>query len=62
VEKTILALKELEGRTIPVIVGGTAYRSTDDLWRRQGADGYAPDFGAALALAEDLLSRSQGDA
>ncbi|UCC13738.1 MAG: cobalamin-dependent protein [Gammaproteobacteria bacterium] len=59
VEKTILALKELENRTIPVIVGGTAYQSTGDLWRRQGADAYAADFGSALEMAENLLSGTE---
>lgn len=36
-----------------VLVGGAALRDTGDLWRRLGADAYAPDLDAAVSAARD---------
>jgi methanogenic corrinoid protein MtbC1 len=58
VEKTIMAVKALEGRRIPVMVGGLAYLGTGDLWQRQGADGHAGSFEEALELAVRLAEPS----
>ncbi len=57
VEQTISAVRKLEGRQIPVMVGGLAYENTGDLWRRQGADGHAREFGEAVRLAGQLAAR-----
>ncbi len=45
------------GRT-PIVVGGGAFRSVEDLWRIVGADGFAKDAMSALRVAEQLVSRS----
>lgn len=58
VEKTIAAVKQLEDRRIPVMVGGLAYLGTGDLWQRQGADGHAGSFEDALELAVRLAERT----
>jgi len=57
VEKTIAATKELEGRHIPLMVGGLAYQGTGDLWSRQGADGHASTFAEALDQALRIAHR-----
>ncbi|KPK60058.1 MAG: hypothetical protein AMJ59_08120 [Gammaproteobacteria bacterium SG8_31] len=61
VEKTIAAVRQLDGRCIPVMVGGLAYHGTGELWRRQGADGHASTFEAALELASRIASRSDAN-
>ena len=38
----------------PLVVGGAAYRVDAELWRSVGADLYAPDARAAVALVRDL--------
>jgi methanogenic corrinoid protein MtbC1 len=41
---------------VPILVGGYPFRVVHDLWKRVGADGYAPDAEAAVALAERLVA------
>lgn len=38
-----------------VIVGGYPFNTANDLWKRVGADGYAPDAGEAIDLANRLV-------
>ena len=45
------------GKAIPIVVGGSAFRSVDDLWRIVGADGFAKDATSALRIADELVSR-----
>ena len=56
VTRTIASIRQLDGRRIPVIVGGLAYEGTGDLWRRQGAAGYAREFGEAVRLAASIAA------
>lgn len=44
-----------EGPGIKVLVGGYPFNVSHDLWRRVGADGYAPDAAQALAVAGTLI-------
>jgi len=60
VEKTISAVRELEGRRIPVMVGGLAYEDAGELWRRQGADGHAKSFEEALRVARRIATAEAG--
>lgn len=60
VEQTISAVRKLEGRRIPIMVGGLAYEDTGDLWRRQGADGHARLFEEAVSLADRIAAESPG--
>ncbi|MGC9400222.1 MAG: cobalamin B12-binding domain-containing protein [Anaerolineae bacterium] len=41
-----------EDRRPSILVGGLPFNTSPDLWRKVGADGYAPDAQAAIALAE----------
>jgi methanogenic corrinoid protein MtbC1 len=60
----ITALRELiaevkasdYGESIPVMVGGRPFNLIPELWKKVGADGYAPDALAALGTAERLLA------
>jgi methanogenic corrinoid protein MtbC1 len=57
------ALEELIGKIrsdpsldgLKLIVGGRLFNIDPELWRKVGADGYAPDAKAAVALAQRLL-------
>jgi methanogenic corrinoid protein MtbC1 len=40
---------------VPILVGGYPFRLAPDLWHTVGADGFAPDAEAAVALANHLL-------
>jgi methanogenic corrinoid protein MtbC1 len=44
--------------SIPIVVGGGAFRSVEDLWKVVGADGFAKDAMSALRVAEQLVSKS----
>ena len=43
------------GRGVRILVGGRPFNVAANLWRRVGADGYAPDAQAAINVAEKLL-------
>ncbi len=42
--------------TIPILVGGTAYNTVDDLWQVVGADGMASDAASGFEVGERLVS------
>ena len=42
---------------VKVLVGGRPFNVDPDLWNKVGADGYAPDARAAVALAEELVPK-----
>lgn len=54
VAEAIAAVRRIEGRQVHVMVGGLAFDDAPDIWRRLGADGYAPDAPAAVKLAASL--------
>ena len=41
--------------SLRVLVGGAAFDGREELWRRSGADGYAPDPAAAVVRGAELL-------
>jgi len=55
VAEAIAAVRRLEGRDVRVMVGGLAFIDAPDVWRKLGADGYAPDARSAVALGTELL-------
>lgn len=57
VERLIAQVRSSEaGQSIKVMVGGYPFNVDTELWRAVGADGHAPDGGAALDLAARLLN------
>lgn len=55
VKRTIGAIREAMGsNTPPIVVGGNAFRGSDDLWRQVGADYYAPNATAAVEMLRPL--------
>lgn len=53
--EAIAAVRRLEGRTVRVMVGGLAFVDAPDLWRKLGADGYAPDALTAVKRGAELV-------
>lgn len=49
----IRSIRELDG--LKIIVGGMPFNIDGDLWKKVGADGYAPDAGTALEVAAQLV-------
>ncbi|GGF65083.1 hypothetical protein GCM10010912_07620 [Paenibacillus albidus] len=45
-------------KDIKVLVGGMPFNIEKELWRKVGADGYAPDAKGATEVADKLLSRA----
>ena len=45
----------LEG--VPVLVGGSAFNRSPDLWRKVGAEGHGSDARVAVGLARKLVAR-----
>ena len=54
--EAVAAVKRLEGRPVRVMVGGMAFNDAPEIWRKLGADGYAPDAQAAVALGAKLVA------
>jgi methanogenic corrinoid protein MtbC1 len=55
VRSTITSIRETLGpATPPIVVGGNAFREGDDLWKRVGADLYAPDASTAVTMLREL--------
>jgi len=55
VRKTIASIREALGsQTPPIAVGGNAFRGGDELWKKVGADLYAPDASEAAVLLREL--------
>ncbi len=48
------------GREIKILVGGAAFEDQPDLWRRCGADGYAPCAASAVELGGQLVGLDAG--
>lgn len=42
-------------RSIQILVGGHAFSQAPELWRKLGADGFAPDAASAIRVARDLV-------
>lgn len=61
----VATIKEATGGSIPVLIGGAAFLSSEGLWTRTGADAYAPDAGKAVAIAmglcEEFAVRRSGE-
>jgi MerR family transcriptional regulator, light-induced transcriptional regulator len=55
IDEAIAAVRRLEGRTVRVMVGGLAFSDAPELWRKLGADGYAPDARSAVQLGAELV-------
>jgi len=56
VESLIQAIREANLPTYPyILVGGYPFNVSSKLWKHVGADGYAPDAEAAIALANDFV-------
>lgn len=54
--EVVAALKaDVETSLVRIMVGGNAFNGMQELWRALGADGYAPDAGAALDVASSWL-------
>jgi methanogenic corrinoid protein MtbC1 len=49
------------GERVKILVGGYPFNLASDLWKRVGADGYAPDAPSAVALANRLLEGNGHD-
>jgi hypothetical protein len=54
VRRLIAAAHALPGRTVRVILGGSAFRGDPGVYKELGAAGVALDVRAALRLAETL--------
>lgn len=50
-----IKLHELD-RNTKIMVGGYPFNASSDLWKKIGADGFAPNAKSALKIAEDLVS------
>jgi methylmalonyl-CoA mutase cobalamin-binding domain/chain len=60
VVEAIHALRtDSNGRKVPIVVGGYPFQIASDLWRRLGADGFAPDAAAAVELAARLVANNR---
>ncbi len=58
VSDLIAALRQTGwGRQVRVLVGGYPFNMDVELWRRVGADGYAPNAQQAVQVAERMLGR-----
>lgn len=47
------------GRETRILVGGGAFRSSDDLWKEIGADAFGTDLRSAVAAAQSLFETSK---
>lgn len=55
VAEGIAAVRRIEGRAVRIMVGGLAFDDAPEIWRKLGADGYAPDARSAVRLGAELL-------
>ncbi|MDZ7315677.1 MAG: cobalamin-dependent protein [candidate division KSB1 bacterium] len=53
----IRQLRESRLADVPVLVGGYPFNISQNLWRKVGADGWAPDAERAVAAAEQVICR-----
>ena len=54
VRRLIAQAKAVPGRNLRIILGGSAFRATPELYKELGADGVALDVKAALRLCDSL--------
>ncbi len=55
-EQVVRAVRATPGlERVRVLVGGNPFNAAPELWRQVGADGWAPDAGSAVILAETLV-------
>ena len=55
VRQTIRAIRERSDRNVKIMVGGAAFDEAPEVWRKVGADGYAPTINAALEVGARLV-------
>ncbi|MDZ7370540.1 MAG: cobalamin-dependent protein [candidate division KSB1 bacterium] len=53
----IRQLRESRLSDVPVLVGGYPFNLSPELWRKVGADGWAPDAESAVTVAEQVICR-----
>ena len=57
VERVIADIRDAEGvRPAKIMVGGYPFNIVPELWRRIGADAWAPDAAQAITVADRLLA------
>jgi methanogenic corrinoid protein MtbC1 len=57
VERVIADIRHAQGvRPAKIMVGGYPFNIAPELWRRIGADAWAPDAAQAIAVADRLLA------
>jgi len=54
-QATIDAIRSSRGDEAKILVGGHVFADAPELWKSLGADGYAPDAGAAVETGGDLV-------
>lgn len=57
VRKLIAVLKNETAGDLKILVGGYPFNVSPDLWRRMGADGYAPNAMLAVRVASEIIER-----
>ncbi len=58
VEKVISVVRKTNNiKDLKIVVGGRAFMIDQELWRKIGADGYAPDARAALDIVKELFRK-----
>jgi methanogenic corrinoid protein MtbC1 len=55
VPRVAQAIRAIRALNVPVLVGGSAFNRTADLWRRVGASAYGPDPRTGTVLARRLV-------
>lgn len=56
VAEAISAIRRIEERKVRIMVGGLAFIDAPDIWRKLGADGYAPDAPSAVSLGAEWFA------
>jgi methanogenic corrinoid protein MtbC1 len=57
IQQTVAGIRGLEDSKLKIIVGGPAFLSAPELWRKLGADGYAAGIDDAEPLASSLTEK-----
>ncbi|MDQ5852296.1 MAG: cobalamin-dependent protein [Chloroflexota bacterium] len=60
VAEVIAVVRSSEARHVRILVGGYPFNRAPDLWKKIGADGYAPDASSAIAVANELAGLPGG--
>ncbi|MFU8896480.1 MAG: B12-binding domain-containing protein [Gammaproteobacteria bacterium] len=56
VAEAISAIRRIEDRKVRIMVGGLAFDDAPEVWRKLGADGYAPDALSAVSLGAEWFA------